>query len=367
MSHPSLCRRLNRWRTVLWATATLVSFGLSAGVPEPAGAESPAAAPSDETRGPARALRVDLPVDCAMGGVCTIQNYFDHDPGPGRRDYACGRLSYDGHDGTDIRVPDWPTMQGGVPVIAAADGIVVGARDGMPDVSIDRLPGGAAALEGRDAGNGVRLDHGGGWHTQYSHLLQGSVTVRTGDQVRRGDRLGLIGLSGNTVFPHVEFSVSLDGRDIDPFVGLAPVADGRFDCGEARTPLWSEAALARLDYAATGPLIAGFADRPVDFARARRGGFRETSLPLTAPALVLWVEFFGALAGDAWEMTITDPSGAVVHQQTATFDESNVLQSLFSGRRRPPEGWRPGVHRGTFRLTRDGAIVFEDTASVILR
>src|SRR3546814_4129881 len=45
-----------------------------------------------------------LPVGCAMGAVCTVQNYIDHDPGPGWRDHSCGPLSYDGHRGIDIRV-----------------------------------------------------------------------------------------------------------------------------------------------------------------------------------------------------------------------------------------------------------------------
>ena len=46
-------------------------------------------------------FRVGLPVDCAFGSVCSVQNYVDLDPGPGRLDPGCGRLSYDGHDGTD--------------------------------------------------------------------------------------------------------------------------------------------------------------------------------------------------------------------------------------------------------------------------
>ena len=57
-------------------------------------------------------LVLELPVACEIGKVCNIQNYFDHDPGPARMDYACGRLGYDGHDGTDIRLPDMSGYQG---------------------------------------------------------------------------------------------------------------------------------------------------------------------------------------------------------------------------------------------------------------
>ena len=114
------------------------------------------------------ALRLDLPVACDMARLCAVQNYFDHDPGPGARDYACGRLTYDGHQGTDFRVPDLPAMTRGVAVIAAAPGRVRAIRDGMADRDV-REPG-AAKVEGREAGNAVVIDHGGGWETQYSHL-----------------------------------------------------------------------------------------------------------------------------------------------------------------------------------------------------
>src|SRR3546814_4264441 len=67
-----------------------------------------------------------------MGAVCTVQNYIDHDPGPGWRDHSCGPLSYDGHRGIDIRVPTQIEMRRGVAVIAAADGEVPVARDGQP-------------------------------------------------------------------------------------------------------------------------------------------------------------------------------------------------------------------------------------------
>ncbi len=73
-------------------------------------------------------------------------------------------------------MPDLPTMKEGVPVVAAAPGVVTGMRDGMPDVDVRKI--GAAALMGRDAGNGVVIDHGDGWVTQYSHLRNGSVAVK---------------------------------------------------------------------------------------------------------------------------------------------------------------------------------------------
>src|SRR6478752_1301032 len=84
----------------------------------------------------ANEIALDLPLRCELGSTCFIQNYVDHDPSTGTRDYQCGRRTYDGHDGTDIRVLDLKAQRDGVVVTAAADGTVAAIRDGVEDVSI---------------------------------------------------------------------------------------------------------------------------------------------------------------------------------------------------------------------------------------
>jgi murein DD-endopeptidase MepM/ murein hydrolase activator NlpD len=303
---------------------------------------------------------LELPVACEMGTVCNIQNYFDHDPGPGRMDYACGRLGYDGHDGTDIRVPDIPTMERGVTVVAAAPGVVKALRDEMDDISIRKT--GKDAVKGREAGNGVVIDHGGGWETQYSHLKRGSILVTRGQRVEAGDPLGLIGLSGMTEFPHVEFAVRHDGEPIDPFVGEAPYKA----CGDARRPLWSAKALAQLDYRPTGPLIAGFATVGPDGDAAQEGAYAAESLPASAPALVLWAEVFGTLKGDVQRFQIEGPDGQSFFDHANPLEKSNVQWFAYAGRKRPPEGWTPGVYKGTYTLSRDGKVIVTLTREVTI-
>ena len=155
-------------------------------------------------------FRLSLPVDCEIGTVCTIQNYVDVDPGPSARDYTCGRLVYNGHKGTDFRLPDVSWLDRDIPVLAAAPGQILGVRNNVRDHALGRYdPGG---IKGRECGNGVLIDHGGGWRTQYCHMRQGSVRVRKGDQVRDRQRLGTIGLSGKTEFPHLHLSVRFRGK-----------------------------------------------------------------------------------------------------------------------------------------------------------
>src|SRR3977135_165633 len=81
-------------------------------------------------------LPLEVPLACRFGESCFIQQYFDHDPGPGAKDYRCGPMVYDGHDGVDLRVPTMTQQQRGVEVLAAASGVVRGVRDGMNDISV---------------------------------------------------------------------------------------------------------------------------------------------------------------------------------------------------------------------------------------
>ena len=61
-------------------------------------------------------------------------------------------------------------------------------------------------------GNHVVIDHGDGVFSLYAHLQRGSVTVAVGDVVAVGDRLGLVGNSGNSSEPHLHFQVMDDPR-----------------------------------------------------------------------------------------------------------------------------------------------------------
>lgn len=341
--------------------AAMLLYGAVLGVAS-GGAPAAQAQAQAPAQTPAQAgIRFGLPVDCAMGRDCHVQNFFDHDPGPGRVDYACGRLSYDGHDGTDIRVADRPAMERGVPVVAAAPGTVIGVRDGMPDVDVRELD--PAAIKGREAGNGVTIDHGGGWHSQYSHLRRGSVAVRPGERVEAGQRLGLIGHSGVAEFPHLEFVVRHNGKPVDPFVGEVAFPS----CRDRREPLWSEAAQAALSYRPSGGLSAGFAAGPAKEATARWGAYGDRFPAADTPALVLWADVYGVLAGDEQRFRIEGPDGRELFAHGETIKDSKVSWFAFAGRKRPPEGWAPGAYRGTYTLIRDGQEIVRLERTAVLR
>lgn len=301
---------------------------------------------------PAAAFELGWPIDCRLGETCHVQNYVDHDPGPTVQDFACGPLSYDGHDGTDIALPSLVAMQAGVEVRAAAAGTVKGVRDEMPDISI-RDPA-APALEGKDCGNGVLIDHGEGWQTQYCHMKLGSILVAPGQAVEAGAVLGQVGLSGNTEFPHLHLAVRKDGAELDPFDTEADAV-----CGGGAPALWAEP----VGYVAGGMIAAGFATGVPAYEAVQAGTAGET-IAADAPALVFWAYYFGPRAGDQVRLEITGPEGAFF--EDVFMVEKTQARAFRAGGKKLRAPLPAGPWTGTATLIRQGAALDEIGASFTL-
>jgi hypothetical protein len=98
--------------------------------------------------------------------------------------------------------------QFGAEAIAVADATVAHVQDGLPEGTPGSFPPGITAMTAD--GNAVVLDLGDGRFVLYAHLQPGSIRVRAGERVRRGEVLGLVGNSGNSTAPHLHFHV-MDG------------------------------------------------------------------------------------------------------------------------------------------------------------
>jgi hypothetical protein len=294
---------------------------------------------------PAGAFELAWPIACALGQTCHIQHYLDHDTGPGAQDFTCGSLSYDGHDGTDIALPNRAAMEAGVNVLAAAPGTVLGTRDDIADF--------APVIAGKECGNGVLVADGEGWQTQYCHMKQGSVVVRPGDILSTGSVLGQVGQSGAAEFPHLHLTVRHNGKPVDPF------APDQTACGTTATQgLWTAA----LPYQPGGIQAAGFATEVPTFT-AIEAGLPATPIAANAPALVLWAEVYGARAGDSLTFAVTGPDGSTVLQDTAALTRTQDL--LFRATGRKLHAALPsGTYLGNIRLLRQGTEVHRTTVQV---
>ena len=90
-------------------------------------------------------------------------------------------------------------------VYAVADGKVASITDGLPEQTPGVFPTNIT-LDEAD-GNAVILDLGNGLFAMYAHMQPGSLKVHRGDVVKRGQLLGLVGNSGNSIAPHLHFQV----------------------------------------------------------------------------------------------------------------------------------------------------------------
>jgi len=307
-------------------------------------------------------FRLSLPVACEIGVVCTIQNYVDRDPGPGATDYTCGQLAYDGHKGTDFRLPDASWLTRNIAVLAAAPGTVVGLRNDVRDHPSGRFD--PDQVKGRECGNGVLIDHGDGWQTQYCHMRQGSVQVQEGDRVYRQQPLGAIGLSGKTEFPHVHLSVRYRDKIVDPFLGVGADAG----CGIKGEPLWETTALADLSYRPSGILSSGFTDQVPTMNQVVSGQHRQEVLGRDVPNLVFWVMIFGLLPGDEEELQVIAPDGSVlVRTQGEPAKKPKIRWLTYNGKR--ARGlWATGRYKGEYQLLRttgsERKVVLQSSTSV---
>jgi murein DD-endopeptidase len=94
----------------------------------------------------------------------------------------------------------------GAEIHAVADGVVTQTKDGIPQNIPNQPPIVPITLE-TIGGNHVIVEIGNGEFAFYAHMQPGSVRVKVGDKVRRGQVLGLLGNSGNSSEPHLHFHI----------------------------------------------------------------------------------------------------------------------------------------------------------------
>ncbi len=295
---------------------------------------------------------LSLPLDCTLGETCFIQQFVDHDSGPDSVDFACGAATYDGHKGTDIRLPSGADMARGVAVLAAADGVVLGRRDGMADRRLQTAKD-RAAIKGRECGNGVLLDHGDGWRTQYCHMKRGSIRVQKGQTVKRGTALGLVGLSGNTQFPHVHLSVEKDEQVIDPF---QPQKVN--ECGPMGAEnLWGEGFPADFTYQPTQIVLAGFAATAVKYDAVLDGKYVDLSSLARDKPLVAYGLAMNLRRGDRFQIFLQGPSGIITQTTGKPLAKNKAQWMSFAGKKAPSGGWPKGAYQSRISVLRAGKVL----------
>lgn len=106
-----------------------------------------------------------------------------------RKDPVNGKKAH--HSGIDFR------GKKGDKIYATADGVV------------------KKAFRNGGYGNFVMIDHGNGYTTSFSHMQ--AYLVKKGEQIKRGQIIGLVGNTGRSTGPHLHYEVLLDKKPINPY------------------------------------------------------------------------------------------------------------------------------------------------------
>ncbi len=289
-----------------------------------------------------------IPIECKLDKDCFILLYSDRDPSPKAVDFGCGRQTYDGHKGTDFAISDEKIMAKGVPVEAVAPGKVLRERDGIPDRRVKNQAD-RDAVKNIECGNGMVIDHGNGWETQYCHLRNGSVVVKPGTVVKAGTELGMVGESGLASFPHVHLSIRYQGEIVDPFVG----ANAKSGCNTARNSIWQQP----LSYKPTGIIRSGFAATAPTMDDLWSGKFYDTVLPGNSAALIFWVQIYGVLSGDKEHYQLFAPNGERVIDNKKEIKSAKKTWMGYVGKRNNSQFLAKGKWRGEYSLTRGNKVL----------
>lgn len=114
----------------------------------------------------------------------------------------------------------------GKPIYAPGAGVVLATANDIPEnwfedaratkIGHPKLP---AGKDPKDIGNFVLIDHQNGEYSLLVHMKPGSVIVKPGDRVQAGQYVGRIGFAGDSIFPHLHYSL-MDGPEVFKAWGL---------------------------------------------------------------------------------------------------------------------------------------------------
>jgi murein DD-endopeptidase MepM/ murein hydrolase activator NlpD len=132
-------------------------------------------------------MQQSMPISAPVNLLQTrLSSYFGY-----RTDPVYGGRQY--HKGIDL------SGRTGLPIYASGDGVVL-----------------TAAYNGGGYGNLVEVDHGFGYTTRYAHLSK--ISVRSGQKIKRGDKVGEIGNTGKSKGPHLHYEIRLKNNPQNPLI-----------------------------------------------------------------------------------------------------------------------------------------------------
>lgn len=292
----------------------------------------------------AQAQNFVLPLNCTLGLDCAVLSYQDTQERIGdMQDPLCGTRTRDDQIGTVFAVPNLAAADLGVDVRAIDDGQIENIEMRWPD------------QPGQGCGNGVIIRHKSGWTSRYCGLRQNSSTLAKDAYVKKGQRIGLAGITGGRLpWPGLFFSLERYGRPYDLWTGQAVTAGCRFN--QPLVPGLTYQRLALIQAGITSPL-------PPAPGRLIKGVTAPPFIQRTEP-IVAWAQVEGLQKNDQVRFTFSQ-NGATLWQGGGAVDPSSPL--LTARREAPKSGWTAGTVLVKIDVGRGGKIYASTTQSIKIK
>ncbi len=295
-----------------------------------------------------KSQKLGLPVDCTVNQDCWVMNYVDFDLSDNNyTDPNCQSRTYDTHKGTDFAILDEKAMNNGVPVIAVKDGIIDRLRDGEDDTwktttDLDKIK-----QERKECGNAIMINHNDETKSIYCHLRQNSIIVEKGQNVKKGDILGMVGMSGFTEFPHLHYGLVKNKEIIDPFTGRKSSSN----CGlDNIKPLWDKGL--NLSYQPFVIQSSGFSATIPTLDHLGRDAASINQISLNDKNIVFWAILLGVRVDDVIQLTIYDANNKIYTTQEITQDRNRARQLYYIGKKINDQNLTAGAYTAQVKITR---------------
>ena len=310
-------------------------------------------------------FKLSMPLRCNYGDDCFIQNYVDLKTTSQYQDYNCGILTYNNHKGTDFRLVDYKGLVKGVEVLAVADGTVKAVRNDEADFIY--IKNNYSGVTGKECGNGIILQHNDGYSTQYCHLSKNSIVVSEGQKLKSGDKIGYVGMSGETEFPHLHITIRQNDKIIDPFTGLEP--NKIYTCSDKNTSnsLWDSNTLKNLKYIETAILNFYLTENTPSQLEAQAGNFREDTIKQDAENIIFWTEIVGVNKNDEITFELINSSQQTVFSSTQKVPKRYAVYFSYVGKKiSKNDDFSPGKYKEKISLKRNKKIILTKVKDITL-
>jgi len=188
-------------------------------------------------------------------------------------------------------------------------------------------------------------------------MRQGSLIVRTGDIVARGQRLGDVGYSGKAKFSHLHLSVRHNGETVDPFSGQ-PQDSQCYSPSRIAKGLWNDSAAKILNYPGSQVFAVSFSNNVPALEALERNHVRAKPHKKSGK-LILLARFLNLREGDRIRLSVNGPAEFHVKRISTPLERHKATYMAYIGKRRTSPSWPPGRYEGHAQILRGDVVISE--------